>query len=280
MNKIIVYSLLALTMTAGNLYAQIAAKIIGIQGRAEYKRPGNSPWLPAVNFQNLENGDSIRTLAQSRAVVLLADETQVKLNASTTLELQNVRQTSSLLVRVVQASVTQTGQSLLNLSQGQTWLRSKLKPANVRVNTPAVTAAIRGTEFDIQVAGDGETVLSMIEGSVDFSNPQGAIQVNAGEQGRARIGQAPTKIVLVRPRDAVQWILAYSGAVSAADYQYLNQAQAQLQSSLASALARRSSAPQDVSNLLTLAHVQHDLGQKKDAEETLQAALRLAPSSN
>jgi len=66
--------------------------------------------------QPLDAGDAIRTLAQSRSVILLADETQVKLNAGTTLELRSVRQTSSLVSRVVQASMAQGDASLLNLA--------------------------------------------------------------------------------------------------------------------------------------------------------------------
>jgi predicted Zn-dependent protease len=260
-------------------YAQVAGRIISLQGRAEIRKVGAVPWVPAANAQVLNTGDTIRTLAQSRAVVLLADETQLKLNANTTLELRFVRQTSNLITRVVQASAAQGDQSILNLGGGQMWLRSKLRPANVRVNTPAVTAAIRGTEFDLRVADDGESTLTMLEGLVDFRNDQGAVLVAPGEQARARIGQAPTKTVLLRPRDAVQWVLYYPGAVSPADYPFLNQSEAQLQATLAAAEARRSAAPADVQNTLLLARVRHDLGRKKESEELLRGALAENPQS-
>jgi len=62
-------------LVSGDAFAQTAGKIISLQGRAEVRKIAAAPWLPAVNQQTLDNGESIRTLAQSRAVVLLADET-------------------------------------------------------------------------------------------------------------------------------------------------------------------------------------------------------------
>ncbi len=264
-------------LSATSLYAQSAGKIISIQGKAELQKGTAAPWLPAANLQPLVDGDILRTLAQSRAVVLLSDETQMKLNANTTLELRSVRQTSSLITRIAQRSAAQGDQSILNLNGGEIWMRSRLKPANVRVNTPAVTAAIRGTEFDLKVAGDGESVLTMLEGTVDFRNDQGAVLVSAGEQARARIGQAPTKSVLLRPRDAVQWILYYPGAVSPSDYPFLNQTPEQLQATLASARARREAAPADLDNLIQLGRALHDSGKRQEAEAAFKQALTAAP---
>jgi len=272
-----ILTLIFMVITGSTLPAQTAGKILSVQGRAEVQKGAAAPWLPAGNLQVLNDGDIIRTLAQSRVVILLSDETQMKLNASTTLELRSVRQTSSLLSRVAQTSASQGDQSLLNLASGQVWMRSKLKPANVRVMTPSVTAAIRGTEFDLKVAGDGESVLTMLEGLVDFRNDQGAVLVASGEQARARIGQAPTKSVLLRPRDAVQWVLYYPGAVSTADYPFLNQTKEQLQATLAAAVSRRAAAPAELDNLMTLARAQHDLGRRQEAEATLKEILVAAP---
>ncbi len=272
-----VLTLIFIAANAAALLAQTAGKIISVQGRAEVQKGSAAPWLPAANLQLLNDGDIIRTLAQSRAVVLLSDETQMKLNANTTLELRSIRETSNLITRVARTSAAQGDQSILNLAAGQIWLRSRLKPANVRISTPAVTAAVRGTEFDLKVADDGESVLTMLDGLVDYRNDQGAILVAAGEQARARIGQAPTKSVLLRPRDAVQWILYYPGAVSPADYSFLNQTAEQLQATLVSASTRRNAAPADLDNLMTLARAQHDLGKRPEAETTFKGVLASAP---
>jgi len=220
---------LALFPAAG--FGQVAAKVLSIQGRVEVEQ---SPWAPASVNQVLNAGASIRTGDQSRAVLLLADETQLKINSNSIVHLNAVKQSSNLLARVVQSG-TQSDQSILNLSRGQVWLRSKKKPVDLKIATPAVTAAIRGTEFDLKVAEDGESVVSVIEGSIDFSNDQGSVLVGSREQGRARIGQAPSKSVLLNPEDAVQWTLFYSAAVSPRDYPFRHRTREEARAAAAAA---------------------------------------------
>ena len=74
----------------------IAAKILSVQGRVEVER---SPWASAEVDQILYAGNRIRTGPRSRAALLLADETQIKLSANSELELTTVRPASNLLVR-------------------------------------------------------------------------------------------------------------------------------------------------------------------------------------
>lgn len=64
------------------------------------------------------------------------------------------------------------------------------------METPAATAAIRGTDWTLAVAGDA-SALEVLEGVVEFRNPQGAVSVAAGEAATATLGQAPSKVVVV-----------------------------------------------------------------------------------
>lgn len=255
MRRFVILLSVALSFTA-TAFGQVGAKILSIQGRVEVQQ---SPWAPASVNQILNIGASIRTGDQSRAVILLADETQIKINSNSELTLRAVRQTSSLLVRVAQAAAQQD-QSALNLLKGEAWLRSKQTPANLRVGTPAVTAAIRGTEFDIKVADDGETVAAVLEGSIDFRNDQGFVLVNSREQGRARVGQAPTKTVLLNPEDAVQWTLFYTAAISPRDYPFQFSSPDQAKAALPSAAG----------NPVRSAELQHDAGNLQGALGALQ----------
>jgi hypothetical protein len=157
-------------------------------------------------------------------------------------------------VRVTQAAAQQD-QSALNLLKGEAWLRAKQRPVNLRIGTPAVTAAIRGTEFDIKVAGDGETVATVLEGTIDFRNDQGFVLVNSREQGRARVGQAPTKTVLLNPEDAVQWTLFYTAAVSPRDYPFQFSSPGQAKAAL----------PAATGNPVRTAELQHDAGNLQGA---------------
>ncbi len=199
---------------APSVYGQAAGTLVSAQGTVEVAQPD---WAPARVNQELQAGAQVRTGQRSRAAILLADETQIKLGPSSQMELRAARPSGGLLGRLSRVA-TGTDQSILNVGQGKAWMKSKRTPARVQVNTPAVTAAVRGTEFVLEVAADGETLLAVVDGAIDYSNDQGSIQVNAGELGRARVGEAPTKTILVNPDDAVQWSLYYSAAVSARDY--------------------------------------------------------------
>ncbi len=235
---------------------QVAGRLIAMQGEVEVL---TTSWATAALNQDLFAGNTIRTHAQSRAVLLLADETQLKLNANTELQLQSANHSSNLISRISTAGA-RTEQSILNLRSGQAYVRSKRTPARVRVDTPAVTAAIRGTEFDIQVRADGETITTVLEGSVDYRNDYGAIVVNPGEQGVARVGQAPTKVVIVNPQDAVQWTLFYTAAASPRDYPFLEPSPAPARQELAAG----------VTDPVRRAMLEHDAGDLDAAWSTLQ----------
>jgi len=247
---------LALTAIIGAQGDQdIAAKVLSVQGRVEVEQ---SPWAPATVDLILYPGNSIRTGPRSRAALLLADETQLKVSENSELQLSAVRQSSNLLARITTAP--RADQSILNINRGRAWLKAKKKPAPVRVSTPSVTAAIRGTEFDIQVAADGETMITVVEGSVDFFNELGSVVVNPGEQGRCRVGEAPTKTVILNPEDAVQWTLFYSAAVSPRDYPFVYASPQQAQANLANA----------GSDPIRQAQIEHDAGNLEDALGSLQ----------
>ncbi len=200
-------------LSAAPARAQNAAKLVSAQGMVEREQP---PWVPIPVNTWLPVGTTVRTGADSRAVLLLVDETQLKVNSNTAIQLTGVRAATTLFQRVALAA-NRSQESVISVAQGQVWLRARTSPANVKVTTPAVTAAIRGTEFDLSVAADGESVLTVLEGSVDFRNDLGAVLVGSGEQGRVRVGQAPTKSILVNPTDAVQWTLLYTSALSPRD---------------------------------------------------------------
>ena len=241
-------SLLALTVMIGAQGDQdIAAKVLSVQGRVEVEQ---SPWAAARVNLILYPGNRIRTGPRSRAALLLADETQLR-----------VSENSDLLTRVTTAP--RTDQSILNINKGRAWLKSKKKPAPVRVTIPSVTAAIRGTEFDIQVADDGETTATVLEGSIDFFNDLGSIVLNPGEQGHCRVGEAPTKTVILNPEDAVQWTLFYSAAVSPRDYPFIYASPEQAQANLGNA----------GSNPVRLAQIQHDAGNLEAALGSLQGVV-------
>ncbi|PWT82769.1 MAG: hypothetical protein C5B57_08150 [Blastocatellia bacterium] len=176
-------------------------KILALNGHVEHTPAQQEQWNSARAFQPLLTAERVRTLEASRASILFVDESQVKLNANAMLTIREIRRPGGPT-------------TTLDLSKGEGWFRTKNPASGLTIQTPSAAAAVRGTEINLRIGGAGETVLTVVEGSAEFSNPQGSIVVNAGEEGTALPGQAPTKRVILNPEDAVQWALYYPARVA------------------------------------------------------------------
>jgi tetratricopeptide (TPR) repeat protein len=168
------------------------ARAVSVQGTVELKPADGADWQAVAPNQPLCAGDTIRVRAKSRADVLYANQTALRLNANATITIDGA---------------AQQGASSIGLLQGAAHLLSR-KPANLEVRTPFGVAGIRGTEFLVEV-GDDRTELTVFEGTVLAANESGSVSVASGQSAVAQRGKAPTLRTVVRPRDAVQWALYY-----------------------------------------------------------------------
>lgn len=178
------------------------AKVAAVRNVVETQRAGTTAWSDTVRDQDLGARDRIRTGAASRAAVLYADDT-----------LHRIAENSE--VEILPPGGGESG--LIQVLSGRHYFSSRKPKDFGRVETATVTAAIKGTEFAVDVAADGTTTITMIEGVVEASNALGAVEVGAGESAVTRPGEAPVRRVVVRPRDAVQWTLHYPEVVAGAD---------------------------------------------------------------
>ena len=80
---------------------------------------------------------------------------------------------------------------------------------NLEIHAVPVVATIRGTQFNLAVGPGNFARLAVLDGLVEFSNPQGSVLVAANEQASVKTGEPPRKTVLIDPLDAVQWSLYY-----------------------------------------------------------------------
>lgn len=144
--------------------------------------------------------DRVRTLASSRAAVRFTDGVLVRLNELSTLQFH----------------ADSSNQRSTTLSTGTAYFFSREPRHFPVVETPLVSAAVRGTEFVVAVDA-GQTTVSVLEGEVDCSNSFGSVRITSGEEAVTRPGQAPVKRVLIQPNDAVQWALYYPAVLDLAD---------------------------------------------------------------
>jgi tetratricopeptide (TPR) repeat protein len=174
-----------------------AAEVVSIEGKGEVREAQQGTWRSAAPKQQLFPTNFVRTLDMSRMAILFADRTQVRLAPNSLLQIKEV------------ASDKGT-RTILNLNQGRSWGQAKAPPRDLSIETPAAVAAIRGTDWEITVDGEGRATLAVFSGEVRFHNEQGSVLVAANEQASAERGKAPVKLVLRTSRDRIQWVSSFT----------------------------------------------------------------------
>lgn len=173
------------------------AELVSVSGEGWVRFREQEGWLDAFREQILTAGDLLRTGEYGRMGVLFADGIQIRVSRKTT-----------LAIRETPAAGGKKS-TVLGLDVGEVWSRSQALPEGLRIETPAATAAIRGTDWDLNVDETGRSHLTVLAGAVSFFNDYGSLVVEAGQQAVAEPGKAPVKSFLVRPRERVQWVFSY-----------------------------------------------------------------------
>ena len=244
----------------------IVGKLVSMQGQVAFCRGNTTQWEPAQVGQPLLAGDSVRTGPGSLASILCVDESQLKLNEKTVVIMKTISP-SPRLQPVTPTKEAPAPPSHYEVPQGEIWLRNKHEKFRFELETPAVTATIRGTELNIKVQRNGATSVILLEGNVCLTNPQGEVCLVPGEEGYTIPGQKPTKRVLVQPADAVQWVLYYPGIISYRDLPL-------------SSLPRTLTGPPGTAQLIQAGEAAYDQGRLQDARKDAQAVLAKDPENS
>lgn len=187
-----------LVATVSGLVAAAAhaslGEIVGITGKGEYRPDNDDKWREARIKTVLEPAWWVRTGAASKMALMVAPQTQVQLDANSTFQLRKEEKAPG---------------TTLNLRQGRAWSQSKQASGSLKMETPSAIAAIHGTDWEMAVDEAGRATLTVLHGTVDFSNSQGAVTVGNGEQALAEPGKAPVKRIIANPAERVQWVSAF-----------------------------------------------------------------------
>jgi tetratricopeptide (TPR) repeat protein len=176
-----------------------AGSVIARKSGEEVRFIDVSSWQVVDLRQDVVPGDYLRTNAYGTLAVLFADRTQMRLGRNTTLLVKEIGGGSD---------------TRFSLEQGSIWARAERGGLGLTVDTPAAAAAIRGTDWTMTVDGNGRTSLTVLEGTVELSNEFGSVSVAEGEAAAASIGSAPTKLVIVAPKDREQMLFFLSARSS------------------------------------------------------------------
>jgi ferric-dicitrate binding protein FerR (iron transport regulator) len=147
------------------------------------------------NVQLFE-GDLLKTDAASQAMVEFKDGVQIALNENTAFKILSRWEKDKPLTRIIR------------LRQGELWVKTGDGPKALEVETPVATAAVRETEFNIKVQENGQSILTVIQGIVEFGTAFGTCPIRAstisyGARGKKCTKPAPTEVV-----PAIAWTKA------------------------------------------------------------------------
>jgi cytochrome c-type biogenesis protein CcmH/NrfG len=214
-------SFLSHTVSAQNSSAKSTTDdsiLLTADGKVEAAASGSMDWLTAHTNQLLQVGDRLRTGLHSRATVRLSNLTVLRVNELTTLQ--------------IQPSSGPDKQSTLDLEKGAAYFFSRERPTEMEFRTPLASGAIRGTEFNLAVADDGKTVVTLIDGEVALNNQKGGVNLASGEQGIVEPGQAPKKTAVINAVNIIQWCLYYPAVLDTDELKFTDMEKQTLAASL------------------------------------------------
>ena len=195
----------ALACTLGGpAHAQDAGEIVRLQGRGEHRADARADWVAARVQLHLPSGSFVRTTQRdSRMSVLLADQTQLTLEGITE-------------AQVVRPDPNASRRSIVDFVKGKGRFETKTPTRDFQVRTPSGLAAIRGTEWLVEVEEGGTSRFTVVSGEIVISNPLGSLAVGADEEGTLAAGEPPRKRRISQSRERVQWVTSFD--VDAARY--------------------------------------------------------------
>jgi len=175
-----------------NWVAKLQSTQGSVQVRQAVKNQTTKQWIKVNRNDTFCKGDVLRVQENSRAALLLRNETLLRLNQNTTITFTDLSPDKP---------------SVVSVQTGFAHFISRVKAA-FEVITPFINAAIEGTEFVVAV-NNGEAEVTVFEGTVRAYNQYGEVRLTANQTAQAKDGQAPILILKAKPRDAVNWSLYY-----------------------------------------------------------------------
>ena len=169
--RIWIYLLLfALLVPLRSALAQaVVGEIVSVLGAVEVLREGR--WRTTEVGATLVVGETVRTGADGRLALQLANGTQLKLNANSQLELKQIVPSGGPA-----PAATGIVQNILRLLGGEAWVRGNGEDLEMQA-VPA-TATIRGTEFNLAVELPDRARLAVLDGATAVNIAQDSIEAD------------------------------------------------------------------------------------------------------
>ncbi len=245
----------------------LRARLEQVVGTVKVQRGGKGPWFAADSpaHRSLYAGDHVQTYQRSRVTVLI-DGARVTLGPQT-----------EVAVPVPGAKQATAGGSRIWAVAGRVfiWL---VGARDLEIGTAGAVAAARGTKFVLDVGPEGATVLTVVEGEVEFYNDVGSVMVGKGEQSSASPGSRPTRPKAVDLSQYLEWEASLENVWMGFEMRHFpGEPLADLQKRAEDARKQAEAAPNDLQAQLRAGDLLHDIGDLAGADAAYRRAVGLAP---
>ena len=141
---------------------------------------------------NLFEQDVLRTDPGSRGLISFADGIRMALNENTTLQILSRWDKANGTTRIVR------------VKRGEVWVSSTGgKPMEIETSTG--TATVQNAEVDFKVAADGQSLLSVIQGNVQFATAYGWCTVTPSTSTSGARGRGCSPFAKVNVQQVLAW---------------------------------------------------------------------------
>ena len=141
----------------------------------------------------LFEGDVLKTDVASQALIEFNNGIQVALNENTEFTILSRWEKDKGFTRI------------LRLKKGEIWVDTQGGPKPLEIETPVATAAVKGTEFNLQVDDQGQSTLTVIRGVVEFGTAFGTCPIKTSKISYGRRGNKCTKPKSVNVGPTIAW---------------------------------------------------------------------------
>jgi tetratricopeptide (TPR) repeat protein len=258
----------------GGLFVLLLASILPVAARPvgyfKHLHPitrvghGGHTWIDARERSAFGYNDIIRTMGRGETMLVFNNGNILTLKPNTTIQIMPPRSAESPLVIRIFGALS----GLVGRSNGQ-----------LQIVSAAGNAAARGTEFMVDLPTEDSMRVTVAEGAVDFSNPFGAVTVEAGKQSTARVGSAPTPPTAVDVSGLIQWAADITGLPVEFETPFITPDPAAAARLVAQRTGPARANPNVAPGHYQLGAALYDAGEYAAAVGEFQAALQLAPGT-
>ena len=214
--------------------------------------------------KGLRYGDIVRTGPGGQADIIFSNGTRVEMREKSQIHIIAPQTPRQPLVILIAGALSEV------------FVRPR---GNTQVRTAAAIAAARGTEFLVHLPTADTTVVTVVEGVVDFFNPQGNVVLNENQQSTARIGAPPTPPITVDASGLISWTAEISGLPVEFETPFISPDPALVEPLRAAGEAAVRATPNRAEAHARLGEIYHDLGEYAAAVAQFAEEVRLAPQS-